>query len=82
MFTGAANETVACQLAAVVTTFVGSCGTVAGTTALDAELNDPVPIAFLAATVNVYDTPFVKPGTVIGLPDQVTITPPVLDVTI
>lgn len=52
-----------------------------GTTAFDALLAVPVPIALYAATVNVYVVPFVKPGTVIGLFVHVTTILPVLDVT-
>ena len=38
-----------------------------GTTALLAALAADVPLAFVAVTANVYDVPFVKPDTVIGL---------------
>ena len=44
-------------------TDVGTPGTVAGTTTTDETESTPVPTAFTAATLNVYDTPFVKPFT-------------------
>ena len=53
-------------------------GTVAGTNDEDAEDADPVPAAFVAATVHVYVLPFVSPDTEIGLepPDPDPDDPP------
>jgi len=39
-------------------------GTVEGTTAAEAADAAPVPLAFVAVTVNVYDVPLVRPDTV------------------
>jgi len=39
-------------------------GTVEGTTAAEAADAAPVPLAFVAVTVNVYDVPFARPLTV------------------
>jgi hypothetical protein len=40
------------------------CVTAAGVTAADAAESGPVPITLIAATLNVYAVPFVKPVTV------------------
>jgi hypothetical protein len=56
-------------------------GAVVATEAL-AEDAGPVPIAFVAVTVNVYDSPAVKPLTVIGDEDAVPVKPPGLDVAV
>jgi len=64
--TGAPHATDACASPAVAVTFAGAPGTVAdadGVTAFDATDDGPVPTAFAADTVNVYDVPFVSPGT-------------------
>jgi len=50
--------------APVATTAVGASGTVEGTTAADPAEAEPVPDTFVAATVNEYETPFVRPVTV------------------
>jgi hypothetical protein len=55
----------------VATTFVGAAGTVAGVTELLTPETEPVPIAFVAVTVNVYAVPLFKPVTVMGLPVEV-----------
>ena len=47
---------------------VGTPGTAAGVTELDAADGDPVPIEFVAVTVNVYAVPFVKPVIVAFVP--------------
>ena len=83
---GAAKETVACAFPAIAFTAVGAPGIVmttgaTGVTALEATDTDPVPAEFVAFTVNVYDVPFARPVTVIGLalpeavwpPDDVTV---------
>jgi hypothetical protein len=51
--------------AAVADTLVGASGTVRGVTALESMDCAPVPIAFFAATRNVYAVPFVKLLTVV-----------------
>ena len=47
-----------------------------GVTALEGADGEPVPIAFVAVTVNVYAVPLVSPPTVVlvagGFPDTVT----------
>jgi hypothetical protein len=50
--------------APVATTPVGAPGTVDGTTGTEAAEAAPVPDTFVAVTVNVYDVPLVRPGTV------------------
>jgi hypothetical protein len=45
---------------------VGAPGTVDGIAAADAIEAVPVPLAFVAVTVNVYDVPFVRPVIVHG----------------
>jgi len=50
----------------VALTDVGAPGTVDGTAAADATEAAPVPLAFVAVTVNVYAVPFVKPEIVHG----------------
>jgi hypothetical protein len=70
--TGADHDTVAWPFPGVAVAFDGAPGTLAGVTAFDAADCDPVPIAFVAATLKVYDVPFVSPATVVvvagGLP--------------
>ena len=64
---GGLQDTDACESPAVATTLVGAPGTVAGAdgvTAFDAPDAGPVPTAFAAVTVNVYDVPLVRPATV------------------
>jgi hypothetical protein len=53
-----------------------------GVTLFDGAEAGPVPAAFLAVTVNVYDVPFVKPKTVSGPDDPMAIFPSGLDVTV
>jgi hypothetical protein len=69
---GADHDTVACPFPGVAVTFEGAPGTVAGVTAFDAADWVPVPIALVAATLKVYDVPFVSPVTAVvvagGLP--------------
>jgi hypothetical protein len=50
--TGAVKLTVAWALLATAITPVGAPGTVAGVTLLEEAEGDPVPIAFVAVTVN------------------------------
>ena len=61
---------------------VGTPGTVAGTTAPDAVDAEPVPAAFVAVTVNVYEVPFVRPVTVQLVVVDVHVDPPGDEVTV
>jgi hypothetical protein len=65
LLAGAVNATVACALPGVAVPMVGAPGTVAGVTLFEAAEAAPVPIAFVAVTVNVYAVPFASPLTVI-----------------
>jgi hypothetical protein len=67
LLAGDVNVTVACALPPVAVPIVGAPGTVAGVTPFDAADAAPVPSAFVAATVNVYAVPFVRPATVIAV---------------
>ena len=61
---GAVHVTVALALPAAALTPVGAEGAVcvpAGVTAFEAEEGGPVPIALVAATVNVYVVPLTRP---------------------
>jgi hypothetical protein len=71
---GAAQEIVACPLAAVADTLVGAPGTVNGVTALEAAEVGPLPAALAAVTVNVYDVPAVRPVTVAVVAGAATVT--------
>jgi hypothetical protein len=71
---GAAQEIVACPLAAVADTLVGAPGTVNGVTALEAAEVGPLPAALVAVTVNVYDVPAVRPVTVAVVAGAATVT--------
>jgi hypothetical protein len=53
-----------------------------GVTAFDGLDAGPVPTAFVAVTVNVYDVPLVKPVTVWVVLDPDDVNPPGLDVTV
>ena len=81
---GAVHATVACALPVVASTLVGTPGTVAtGVTAADADDAVPVPIAFVAVTVNVYAVPSVSPVTVaVVAPVVVAVNEPGLEVTV
>jgi hypothetical protein len=61
---------------------VGAPGTVAGTTAAEALEADPVPAAFVAVTVNVYEVPFVRPVTVQLVDAVVQVNEPGEEVTV
>ena len=63
---------------------MGAPGAVAGVTLLDAAEAGPVPMAFVAVTVNVYAVPFVSPVTVAVsvLPPTEAVSPPGLDATV
>ena len=77
-FPGATNDTVTCAFPATTVGAAGALGTVLGTTANEAGDNAPAPFAFAAATVHVYDFPFVRPPTTVGEAGSVTepVTPP------
>lgn len=51
---------------------------VAGVTAFDVADSGELPVLLVAWTVKVYDTPFVRPLTVIGLPPLAVSAPGVL----
>jgi len=55
---------------------------VAGTTAPDTADADPAPALFAAVTVNVYEVPFVRPGTVQLVVDVVQVNEPGMDVAV
>ena len=80
MDAGAVHDTEACEAPAAAVTPVGAPGTVAaavGVTAFDAAELADVPTAFVAFTVNVYDVPFVRPGTTTDVaPDVDAVAPP------
>jgi hypothetical protein len=64
-------------------TAVGAPGTANGVTAADADEAAPVPIAFVAVTVNVYAVPLLKPVTVADVAHVVdAVKPPGDDVTV
>jgi len=75
---GAANDTLACALPDAATGCAGAPGTVLGVTATDAADAGPSPFRFVAATVHVYDLPFVRVVTRSGepLPDAEPDAPP------
>jgi hypothetical protein len=54
----------------------------AGVTLLLAALAALVPIALVAVTVNVYETPLVRPVTFIGEETPTAVIPPGLEVTV
>jgi len=65
LLAGAAQDTTDDALAPPVAEIpVGVPGTVEGTIDADADEAEPVPLAFVAVTVNVYDVPFARPLTV------------------
>ena len=63
---GAVNVTVICALPDVTPGAAGAAGTVLGVVAAEAGDAAPAPFAFVAATVHVYDLPFVRPPTTVG----------------
>ena len=76
---------VADALPAVTFVMLGASGTVEGVTALEAEDGAEVPMPFVAVTVKVYATPFVRPVTVpcvAEAPVTFTNAPPGLAVTV
>jgi hypothetical protein len=79
---GAIKLTVACVLPGVAVTPVGASGNAAGITLLEAADAGPGPTALVAVTVKVYDVPFVRPDTVIGLAVPVPVILPGVEVTV
>ena len=73
--TGAVKVTVASPLPRTALTLVGVPGVVAGVTELLVGEEELVPFAFVAVTVKVYVTPFVRPVTVIGESVPVAVCP-------
>ena len=53
LLAGAVKDTTACSFPATAETAVGVPGTVTGVTEFEALEADPVPLAFVAVTVNV-----------------------------
>jgi hypothetical protein len=76
------KEIVACPFPATAMIFVGASGALKGVTELLASDATLVPTSFVAVTVNVYDTPFVNPVTVIGEVPPFALKPPVFEVTV
>jgi hypothetical protein len=79
---GAENVIVASPFPRVAVPIIGASGTVAGVTELLAEDADPVPTSFVAVTVKVYATPFVRPVIVSGEPAPLVVNPPGEEVTV
>ena len=73
---GTVKETDAEPLLGVADTPVGAPGTVEGETELLAEEADPEPSALAAVAVKVYESPLVRPETVIGDEVPVPVWPP------
>jgi len=83
LLTGAVQDTTDWVLVfEVPDTEVGAPGTVEGTTATEAVEAAPVPLAFVAVTVNVYEVPFVRPATVQLVELVVQVNEPGVDVTV
>jgi hypothetical protein len=70
---GAVKSTVACALPGDAMPIVGAPGTVAGVAPFDAADAGPVPIAFVAVTLNVYVVPFTRPVTSIDVQGAVQV---------
>jgi len=79
---GAVQTTFAEAFREVANTPVATLGTVAGTTAPDAIEEVPDPTTFVAVTVNVYETPLVRPVTVHEVEDVLQVNAPGLEVTV
>ena len=76
MATGATNATDATVFPAEATTPVGGPGATAGMTGADDTERTEVAASLVAVTANVYESPFVRPVTEIGLDDPETDWPP------
>jgi hypothetical protein len=80
---GAVHETTDWPFAPAVAEMpVGASGTVEGTAAADALEAVPVPDAFVAVTLNVYEVPFARPLTVQVLAEVVQVNDPGVEVTV
>jgi len=79
---GAVHERATCALPEVALLSIGEPADVAGVTLFDAADATLVPIPFVAVTVNVYEVPFTRPVTVMGLPVDVAENPPELAVAV
>ena len=64
---GATNDTVTCAFAANVVGAAGASGTRFGMAAVEGSDGELVPFAFVAVTVHVYNFPFDRPLTTIGV---------------
>jgi hypothetical protein len=64
MFDGAVQLTLTNVLPLVTAPIVGAPGTAAGVTLTEEFENEPVPTTLMAATVNVYASPLVRPVTI------------------
>ena len=75
---GAVQDTVACVSPAVAVAPVGGSGTVgaAGITEFEAADGLEGPTVLVATTLNVYDTPSVRPVTVVDVAPNVDAVPP------
>ena len=83
MLAGAVQATETWAAPEVPITDVGAPGVVYGVTALDAPDAEPVPAAFVAVTVKVYEVPGVKPVTLqVSAPDVTQVKPPGVEVTV
>jgi hypothetical protein len=78
---GGLNEIVANPFPMTSATLRGALGGPTGVTVPGAVAEGPVPTAFTAATLHVYDVPFVRPDTITGLDVPVIETVPGLQVT-
>ena len=65
-FTGGVKVTTTSPFPLVAVPIIGASDTVTGVIELLEAEAEPIPTAFVAVTVNVYATPFVKPVMVIG----------------
>jgi len=86
LLAGAVQLTVACPFPATARTPVGAPGGLSGVTATGVgDDSGPLPMAFVACTVNVYWMPFVSPFTttlVAFAPLTVAVKPPGVDVAV
>ena len=81
-FAGGCQLTYAAESPGVAVTLVGG-PQIQGTTALDGADGGPVPAAFVAVTLNEYETPFESPRTVqVVVPEVEQVAPPGLAVAV
>src|SRR5450631_3305991 len=79
---GAVNATDTCPLPGIAAAPVGAPGNPKGVTRAVATDAGPVPMTFVAVTVKVYPTPFVRPATTRGLAAPLAVNPPGLEVAV